>query len=499
MSNTAVNTLSRWSGEICAALAGSLITLSLAPFDYWPLGIIALALLLPLLSKVSVKRGAMRGFIFGLGAFGTGASWVYVSIHIHGNAPAPLALLLTALFVATLAAIPAIACYLYCRFVRLHKYGALLAFPALWLLNDWLRGWLFSGFPWLIIGYGHIDTPLAGWAPVIGTAGITLICAFAASSLYHAIKHKQPLILIPTVLFFITGGALNTIEWSLPKGEPAKVAMVQPNIPQQIKWQPDSFKAITELLQDMTQSVSNVDIVIWPEAAIPRLYQHSQSLVDSIQATAINNNYTLISGIPWRTDTSEDRQYHNSLISLDSKIQTYHKQNLVPFGEHMPLEFLLRGLIEFFDLPMSSFSPGPVDQSPFAIKQWNIGASICYEIAYANLIARSANNSDFFITVSNDSWFGESIGPLQHFQMARMRALENSRYLVRGTNNGISAVIDHKGQVITQGQQFTREIVTGSVQAMSGNTPFSTTGDWPVIILSLIIVISFSLRAKQSL
>jgi apolipoprotein N-acyltransferase len=165
----------------------------------------------------------------------------------------------------------------------------------------------------------------------------------------------------------------------------------------------------------------------------------------------------------------------------------------------MPLDFLLRGLINFFDLPMSSFSSGPIGQPPFAIKQWNIGASICYEIAYANLIARSAKNSDFFITVSNDSWFGESIGPLQHFQMARMRALENSRYLVRGTNNGISAVIDHKGQVINQGQQFTREIVTGSVQAMSGNTPFSTTGDWPVIILSLIIVILISLRAKQSL
>ena len=498
MSNAAVNTLSRWPGEICAAVAGSLITLSLAPFDYWPLGIFALALLLPLLSKISINRGTLRGFIFGLGAFGTGASWVYVSIHTHGNAPASLALILTALFVATLAAIPAIACYLYCRFARQHQYGALLAFPALWLLNDWLRGWLFTGFPWLIIGYAHLDTPLSGWAPVVGTAGITLICAFTASSIYHAIKYRQPLVLIPTVLFFIIGSGLNTIEWSQPKGEPAKIAMVQPNIPQQIKWQPGSFKAITDLLQDMTQSIAATDIVVWPEAAIPRLYQQSEGLIERVQTAAINNNYTLISGVPWRNDTGEYRQYHNSLISIDNKIQPYYKQNLVPFGEHMPLEFLLRGLIEFFDLPMSSFSPGPKDQSPFVIKHWNIGASICYEIAFPNLIARTAKHSDFLITVSNDSWFGESIGPLQHFQMARMRALENSRYLVRGTNNGISAVIDHKGKVVSQGQQFTREIVIGSAQGMSGNTLFSTTGDWPVVILSLIIVMLISLRSKQS-
>jgi apolipoprotein N-acyltransferase len=158
---------------------------------------------------------------------------------------------------------------------------------------------------------------------------------------------------------------------------------------------------------------------------------------------------------------------------------------------------LLRGLIDFFDLPMSSFSPGPADQSPFTVQQWNIGASICYEIAYANLIARSAKNSDFFITVSNDSWFGESIGPLQHFQMARMRALENSRYLIRGTNNGISAIINHKGQVVNQGKQFTREIVSGSVQGMRGNTPFSKTGDWPAVILSLISVMLISIRAKK--
>jgi apolipoprotein N-acyltransferase len=497
MSSAAANTLLRWPGELCAALAGSLITLSLAPFDYWPLGIAALALLLPLLSNVSVNRGGLRGFIFGLGAFGTGASWVYVSIHIHGNAPMPLALILTALFVATLAAIPAIASYLYCRFVRQHKYGALLAFPALWLLNDWLRGWLFTGFPWLIIGYAHLDTPLAGWAPVVGSAGITLICAFVASSIYHAIKHKQPAVLIPTVLLFVIGSALKPIEWSQPKGEPAKIAMVQPNIPQQIKWQPGSFAAITNLLQEMTRSVSGVDIIIWPEAAIPRLYQQSESLINRLQQTAVKNDYTLISGIPWRDDTGEHRQYHNSLISFGNNIQPYHKQNLVPFGEHVPLEFLLRGLIDFFDLPMSSFSPGPADQSPFTVQQWNIGASICYEIVYANLIARSAKNSDFFITVSNDSWFGESIGPLQHFQMARMRALENSRYLIRGTNNGISAIINHKGQIVNQGKQFTREIVSGSVQGMSGNTPFSTTGDWPAVILSLISVMLISIRAKK--
>ena len=489
------NSLSRWPGEICAALAGSLITLSLAPFDYWPLGIVALALLLPLLSNISVNRGSLRGFIFGLGAFSTGASWVYVSIHVHGNAPVPLALALTALFVATLAAIPAIACYCYCRFGRHHQYGALLTFPALWLLNDWLRGWLFTGFPWLTIGYAHLETPLSGWAPVIGSAGITLICAFTASSIYHAIKHRQPIVLIPTVLFFIVGSALNTIEWSQPKGQAAKIAMVQPNIPQQIKWQPGSFKAITDLLQNMTQSATAVDIVVWPEAAIPRLFQQSKSLINDVQSAAVNNNYTLVSGIPWRNDSGE---YHNSLISIDHNILPYHKQNLVPFGEHMPLEFLLRGLIEFFDLPMSSFSPGAKNQLPFVIKNWHIGASICYEIAYANLIARSAKHSDFFITVSNDSWFGESIGPLQHFQIARMRALENSRYLVRGTNNGISAIIDHKGNVTSQGQQFTREIVTGSVQGMSGNTPFSATGDWPVIILSLMIIMFSSRLSKKS-
>ena len=469
---------------LLAPLAGSLVTLSLAPYNFWPLGILSCILLAHLLSSCQPGQALWRGWLFGLGLWGTGASWVYVSIHVHGHTGVLLAAVLTALFCAGLALLHALFAWTYVRFSRQLPGGMLVGFPAMWVLFEWLRSWLLTGFPWLYLGYGHIDTWIAGWAPIVGVYGLSFICALTGTCLYLAWRSRQwnssltYAVLIGTM--WLGGGQLKPIEWVAPASEEAlTVALYQPNIPQEKKWDRSWYEPILEKYRGATESLYGNDIVLWPESAIPNFYQRSRDFLDPIAARARDSETALITGIPIRNEAA--RTYYNSIIALGEGEGVYHKQRLVPFGEYLPLESLLRGLINFFDLPMSSFSAGPEQQKPLRAGAFRVAPFICYEVVYPDLVARNARGADLLVTISNDSWFGHSIGPLQHLQMAQMRALENGRYMLRGTNNGISAIIDHRGQIRAQSQQFVETTLTGEAQVMLGNTPFGSFGSTPVI------------------
>lgn len=484
---------------LIAPLAGALITASLAPLNWWPLGILSCSLLAWLLSTCNSKQAFWRGWLYGLGLFGSGVSWVYVSIHVHGHANIFLAGLLTAIFCGGLALVSALFSWSYVRFVRPLPGGMLMGFPVLWVLFEWLRSWLLTGFPWLYLGYAHVDTWISGWAPVIGVYGLSFICALTGSCAFLTWRARELGSTLTygviVILLWAGGSQLKSTEWVAPaKKEALSVAIYQPNIPQERKWDPAWYQRILRQYQEASQPLLGSDIIIWPESAVPRIYQRAREFLDPMAEQAAAAQSTLITGIPYRSE--DGAHYHNSIVALGAGQGVYHKQRLVPFGEYVPMEGLLRGLIDFFDLPMSTFTPGPVAQPPLRANGYRVAPFICYEVVYPDLVAQGARNAELLITISNDSWFGDSIGPLQHLQMAQMRALENGRYMIRATNNGVSAIINHRGQIIARTPRFVETTLHGKVELMLGNTAFSSFGSRPVIIGCFIALILMALMYR---
>ncbi|MDX1734551.1 MAG: apolipoprotein N-acyltransferase [Halioglobus sp.] len=477
---------------LLAPLAGVLVTLSLAPFDIWPAGILSCALYSYLLCTCTTRQALWRGWLFGLGMFGTGVSWVYVSIHVHGNASMPLAVALTAGFCAGLALLHALFAWCYVKGVRGLPGGMLVGFPALWVLFEWLRDWLLTGFPWLYLGYAHLETWISGWAPVTGVFGLSFIVALTGSCLFLAWRSRR---MTANIIYFVVivilwgGGAmLKPTQWvARASEEPLRVAIVQPNVPQEHKWDRRYYRDILRQLQEATDPQLDRDVVIWPESAVPNYFQRAQDFLGPIAERAEATNTTVITGVPFRPGAGD--RYYNSIAALGYGEGVYHKQRLVPFGEYVPLEEVLRGLIEFFDLPMSAFSAGPDGQKPLRAGAFRVAPFICYEIVYGNLVARNARDTDIIVTISNDTWFGNSIGPLQHLQIARMRGRETGRYVLRGTNNGVSAIIDHQGRIVAQTERFVQTTLTGEARVMLGETPFGSFGTLPIIVACATVLV----------
>ncbi len=474
---------------IWTPLVGAMVTLSLSPFDFWPAGIFSCAFYAHLLCTCSARQGLWRGWLYGVGLFGSGVSWIYVSIHVHGNASLPLAAALTAVFCAALALFHALFAWTYVKFVRPLPGGMLVGFPALWVLFEWLREWAFTGFPWLYLGYAHVETSISGWAPITGVLGLSFICAISGTCLFLAWRSRKPISCTTYAVVLVTlwgGGAiLKPTQWVGQANErPITIGMVQPNVPQEHKWDPKWYNPILQQLRIATDGLLGHDIVIWPESAIPNYFQRAQDFIAPIELRAEAAGTTLITGAPFRTPGST--AYFNGIAAVGSGTGTYFKQRLVPFGEYVPLEAQLRGLIDFFDLPMSSFSSGPDGQKPLTAGPYRIAPFICYEIVYGSLVAESAHNAEIFVTISNDSWFGDSIGPWQHLQIAQMRGRENGRYVLRATNNGISAIIDHQGRIVKRTEQFVETTLSGEAEAMLGNTPFSRFGNKPMVIACFV-------------
>ncbi|SHF02492.1 apolipoprotein N-acyltransferase [Microbulbifer donghaiensis] len=502
--------------SLASAIAGGLMTLSFAPYDFWIAGLVSLSALAWLYLRVSdgqLLRGRSAlwlAFCYGLGLFGSGGSWVYVSITEFGNSSVPLGLALTGGFVAIMALLLALPFYLLGRFTD-HKISFALAFSALWFISEWLRSWIFTGFPWLFAGYGHIETWLSGWAPVLSVYGIGLLLAFTAAVIALAaarrlmpIRQGTHLALIGAALLpWPLGALLAQVDWTQPEGEEITVGLVQANIPQDKKWLPEFRGETISRYQDGTRALSEkgVDVIIWPEAALPLLYSQAPNLMQALQRNAEQTQIDLISGVLYdREDNGAEhrRVIHNSAAVFGRSPSVYHKRHLVPFGEYVPLEEWIRGTIEFFDLPTSFIRSGPQDQQPLNAGGVTWAPLICYEIVYPRMVADTALSAQVLLTISNDAWFGDSIGPLQHMQMAQMRALETGRYLVRGTNTGVTAIVDPNGRILEQLPQFERANMIGEIRPMRGRTPFMLAGISLVFALALpMLAVATLLRRKR--
>ena len=479
-----------FGNHFLALFCGATLTLSFAPFSIWIIAVGSVGLFSLLLMGAGRARSFALAFSFGIGLFGTGASWIYVSIHDYGQASVALAAGLTAIFVVGIALVFALPFIFYGMLNNRLAATRLLAFPALWVLGEWFRTWFLTGFPWLFLGYAPLETPLAGWAPVTGIYGLSGAVALtgAAAGLLLTERFSSAAIGGLVILAGVWGGGfyLQQKSWTEATGDTLSVALVQPNHPLLEKWNPDAIPTILDNFTATNAGLSDKDIVVWPEAAIPRLQHTVQPFLNQQDKLAAASNTALIVGIPI---ADHETDYYNGVIGLGVATGEYRKQRLVPFGEYVPLEQLLRGAIAFFDLPMSAFKAGPKNQTPIHIGNGiQIATAICYEIVYPDLVAENTRVANILLTVSNDTWFGRSIGPHQHLQMAQMRALENGKPLIRATNDGFTALINAKGKVQKIIPRFESGILEGWVTPRIGETPYAKRGSIPVIILSLFVL-----------
>ncbi|MEZ8027053.1 apolipoprotein N-acyltransferase [Enterovibrio norvegicus] len=490
-----------------AAFSGALATLAFAPYSFWPAMLVSLVLLFLLIHKQSPKCAALIGFSWGLGQFSTGIGWVYVVIEQFGGLPTAVGLILIGLLVTYLALFPALFGYLLKRIQLPLAQSYLLLAPSLWLLIDWFRGWFLTGFPWLWPGYSQIDSPLAAFAPMFGVQGITLAVVVIAASITLTLLSRKATMLLPALVVAVVAVVSGQMQWVQETGKTVDVAMVQGNVPQELKWLPSQRWPTLLSYQDMTRQNWDADIVIWPEAAIPALERDLPDFLARLDAAARNNDSAIIAGV---LDQNPQGQFYNNVITLGDNgtegysypaTESYSKHHLLVFGEFVPFADILRPLAPLFNLPMSSFSRGDYTQPNIDAKGYQLAPAICYEIAFSDQVRHSLTpDSDFILTLSNDTWFGTSIGPHQHLEIAQMRALENGKPVLRATNTGLTAAIDYKGQIIEQIPQFETVVLRTDIATTNGQTPYTRFGDWPLylwIVLSGIALLLMR-RAQQS-
>lgn len=485
-----------WRGCLLALLAGALLPLAFAPFDFIFLAVLAPALLFALWLQVSPGQAFARGYLFGVGMFGVGVSWVFVSMYENGGVGLAMSLFLTGFFVLFLSLFPAMLGYGLARFLPWRHPAAqrlklLLLFPVAWVLWEWVRGWFFTGFPWLALGYSQIDGPLAGVAPLLGVYGVSLAVALSAGWLVLLLRDGWVWRGAAALsLSIVLGGAvaLNKVSWVQPVGVPLKVTLLQGNIPQDMKWLWDLRDPTLELYTNLTRASWDSDLIVWPETAVPALYHEVEDFFDGLAAEADRHGSALLIGVIYQEPNAGP--YYNSVVSVGGATprQFYHKRHLVPFTEYLPLENVLGGLVKFMQVPMSDFSKG-TSAAPLRVAGQHAGVSICYEDAFGEEAIGSLPEATLLVNVTNDAWFGHSIAPQQHLQMARMRALEAGRPLLRATNTGLTAVMDERGRVLSQAPQFEVYALHDTVQPMQGLTPYGRFGNVPVVTTVLIFMV----------
>ena len=467
-------------------LAGAAAVTAFAPFGWFPLAFLALALLFFQWQSDTPLLAFRHGALFGLGYFGAGVSWVFVSVHVYGKVPVPAATLVTVLFVLVMVLFPALAGFALRRLLPGRSQVALLlGFPAGWMVFEWLRGWVFTGFPWLNIGTSQIDSWLGGYAPLLGEYGSGFAVALTAAALVALVQERQRLPAL-AVLVVVWGGGylLDRMEWVQPRGAALDVVLVQGNIAQENKWAPENLLDTFTRYAEMTFELPDSDLVVWPETAIPAFYdQVEESFIPYLESRLAENGATLLTGIP--VLDRKTWQYYNAVIALGSGRTFYYKRHLVPFGEFLPLRWLIGSTLDALAVPNADFSSGPDTQSPLQAAGYPVAASICFEVVFNEEIRRALPEAALLVNVSNDAWFSGSLAPHQHLEMARMRARETGRPMLRATNTGISAIIDAAGRVQARSPQDEVAVVSGQVVPMQGTTPYVRYGNTPVVVLLL--------------
>ena len=493
-----------WTSRGILFLLGCLMTTAFAPFG---MSLLVPVLLLPLLYvyvSVSPRDAGWLSFCFGFGLFLSGTYWIYISVVVFGEAPAWIALVLMLGLVLIMSAWLFLAGWLISRFAQGEPWLLLLVAPATWVFIEWLRGWVLTGFPWLAIGYSQVDSLFAGWAPVIGVYGVSFMAMLSTTAILVAIMtdgRQRGVAIAIFALPLLAGGILKLVEWTDAKGAPVKSTIVQAGISQAEKWLPERLRPTLDFYREAAVRASDSELVVWPEVAIPSLDDRVEPYIRALQADTGSSGRSIVFGILERDETRGEAKIYNSvmLVSGDRR-QAYRKRHLVPFGEYFPVPPRVREWMRMMSLPHNDLAAGD-DVQPLleAGNGEKLAVAICYEDAYGAEQLYALPDASILVNVSNDAWFGDSIAPHQHLEIARMRSLEVGRAAIRATNTGVSAFISHTGKVLDSGAQFEPVVLTMDVQPRKGSTPYARTGNLPVIGFCLLVIAGFWARSRAAL
>jgi len=488
-----------------AFFAGSLMTAAFAPLGWWFLAPLLVLPLLYVFLTVAPRDAGGHMFWFGLGLFLTGTYWIYISVHVFGNAALWIAMLLMVGLALIMSSLLWLAGWLASHLSQGGIWRMLLVAPAAWVLIEWLRGWILTGFPWLALGYGQIDAPLSGWAPVLGVYGVSFMLVLSASAVVAAVLSEGRSRVVAGVIVllpWLAGSLLSFVDWTEPAGDPVRVSILQAGVSQDRKWDREQLRPIMDFYLRTTEAAQDSAIVVWPEVAIPALNDQVPEFIDRVEADARANGQAVVFGILERSFGSDGEAaiYNSVFIVGGDGRQSYRKRHLVPFGEYFPVPASVREWMKMQNLPHADLAAGdpaqPLLETPAGLK---LATAICYEDAYAAEMLYALPEANILINVSNDAWFGDSIAPHQHLEIARMRSLETGRDTVRSTNTGISAFIGARGELLATGRQFEPEVMTADVEPRRGTTPYVRFGDRAVIGLCLAILGLFWIRNRASL
>jgi apolipoprotein N-acyltransferase len=488
------------SGRCVAFLVGALLVVAFAPFGWFWLALLVPACLLLLWEHADARQAAWTGFWFGFGLFAAGTWWLYISLNILGGLWPPLAVLLMLALVSANAAYIALTGFLV---VRLAPTGNaprwLLVFPALWTLTEWLRGWVLSGFPWMSLGYSQAESPLGAFAPLLGVYGVSWFIVLAAGLLVAAILYadrRRWLAVAGLIALVSSAYTLDGRSWTHSSDEGLQVRLVQGAIAQESKWSSEQRQPTLDLYRDLSDSDETLDLIVWPEAAVPALPFEVADFLQGLHDDMVERDTQLLLGI--LTYDIERDEFLNTLWAIGEEEGRYFKRHLVPFGEYFPVPDFVRRVMRLMNLPSENISAGGYEQGPLYAKGVPIAPTICYEIAYGAEQLSFFPEAQLLVNVSNDAWFGDTIAPYQHLQINQFRARETGRYLLRATNTGVTAIIDPYGRIVDRIPQFESGVVNAVVYPRSGQTLYLRFGNWLIIPLAVLLLGAGTLLARRS-
>ncbi|KTC65860.1 apolipoprotein N-acyltransferase (plasmid) [Legionella adelaidensis] len=470
-------------------LAGLIVPLGFAPFHFPGLSILGVGILFYLLQSPTLKFNFLSGFLFGFAYFGLGVSWVYVSIRVYGHIHPLLSFFITLLFIFLQSFYIGLVTLFFRKIYRNIPFlFSCVVFSAIWCLGEFLRATILSGFPWLLLGFSQIETPLRFMIPVVGIYGVSFLACLTATFFVGGVQKGRSHKYIYTLaaLFILLGPALLNKSWTTVASEPQKIGIIQANLSMRDKWDETIFwRLLKTYSRKIQELIADNDIIVLPESAFPVPPSYIADFLDELDKQAKQLDTSVLIGIPQAANMAETA-YFNTMIALGNAEGTYLKQHLVPFGEYIPLIF--QRLNDWLGLPSSNMQPGKSHQKPILVKERPIASLICYELAYPSLLRKQLPDAQWIASISDDGWFGHSFAMYQQLQMAQALSLQTGRYQVLANNDGLSSVINDKGEIVASLPAFKSKTLQASLYPAFGSTPWVYYGDGPVLLSCCFII-----------
>ncbi|MEM8982551.1 MAG: apolipoprotein N-acyltransferase [Pseudomonadota bacterium] len=481
-----------------SAAAGLTLPFAFSPFGLWWLAPIVVAWTTWLWAGMSSRAAFRAGYLFGFCAFVFGTYWIYISVAVFGQAPVWLAIVLMLGLVAIMATYYGLIALAAAFLIGPREWApGYLAMPAIWAFAEWCRGWVLSGFPWLSLGYSQLDSPFAGYAPLAGVYGVSaMVVAFSVAGLVAVRSTQRPrwalLTLAATII--ATGWLVRDVRWSEATNETVAVALVQGGITQDKKWLPESVEPTLALYRDLTLANADADVIVWPEVALPVRRQNLGRYMSDLDAVLRRRGAALAYGVI-DVDFAAER-YYNAVVAAGLGRGSYNKHHLVPFGEYFPVPAFIREWMKMNSLPYADMSSGAAGQPPVELAGRPVAVSICYEDAFATEQHHMFPAAEYLVNVTNDAWFGTSIAPYHHLDIARFRSLETGRSQLRVANTGITAIIGADGSVMAMLDLFEQGVLRGEIEPRRGVTPYVITGNWLPIGIAAVVIVTVVVRRR---